>query len=126
MTEVLNFLARQTRPDIGSAIEISSQFSTKPTNFVLHAVNHIFEYLKSARNFGMVFPLQMSTKKSKFCSDSNFANKKTDRKSKPGRIGLWNDGLLSWMTKKQVCVSVSFAEAKYVALPECCSYIQGL
>lgn len=40
-------------------------------------------------------------------------------------MGFWNNGLFCWSTRKQVCVSLSAAEAEFVALSERCSDIQG-
>lgn len=46
MIEVLEFLARQTRPDIATAVEILSQYSNRPTIIVIQAAKNVFGYLK--------------------------------------------------------------------------------
>lgn len=73
MIGALDFMARLTLLDIKTTVGILSQFSAKPTNFVLHVVNRVFAYLKSTCDFGLDIPLKSSMQKFKFYSDSDFA-----------------------------------------------------
>ncbi|KAI3692577.1 hypothetical protein L6452_32394 [Arctium lappa] len=46
-----------------------------------------------------------------------------DRKSTSGHVQFLGDKLVSWGSKKQLCVSTSTAEAEYVAAASCCSQV---
>ena len=56
-------------------------------------------------------------------SDADWAENKRDRKSNTGMICLVNGGVVSWSCRKQDVVSLSTAEAEYVALAETCKEI---
>ena len=49
-------------------------------------------------------------------SDSDWAGDRDDRKSTSGYCFIMGSGLLSWKSNKQTCVTLSTAEAEYVAL----------
>lgn len=49
----------------------------------------------------------------------DFANNATDRKSFSGFVLKFNNNVTLWKTKKQRTVSLSSAEAEYVALSQC-------
>jgi len=53
--------------------------------------------------------------------DSDFAGCKIDRKSTSGTCHLLGSSLISWQCKKQACVALSTAEAKYIAPVSCCA-----
>ncbi|KAI3667118.1 hypothetical protein L6452_42166 [Arctium lappa] len=46
-----------------------------------------------------------------------------DKKSTSGHVQFLGDKLVSWESKKQLCVSTSTTEAEYVAAASCCSQV---
>nr|GFC23972.1 uncharacterized mitochondrial protein AtMg00810-like [Tanacetum cinerariifolium] len=57
-------------------------------------------------------------------SDSNHAGCLDSRKSTSDGIQfLGGDKLVSWLSKKQDCTSMSFTEAEYVSLSVCCAQV---
>lgn len=56
-------------------------------------------------------------------SDADWAEDKRDRKSNTGMICTINGGVVSWSCRKQSVVSLSTAEAEYVALAETCKEV---
>ncbi|KAJ9541670.1 hypothetical protein OSB04_028176 [Centaurea solstitialis] len=56
-------------------------------------------------------------------SDSDHAGCKLNRKSTSGACQFLGDKLVSWSSRKQNCVSLSTAEAEYVAAACCCSQV---
>jgi len=56
-------------------------------------------------------------------SDFGFVGCNSDRKSTSGTCHLFGNYLISWHSKKQHSVSLSTAEAEYVAVESCCSQI---
>lgn len=51
-------------------------------------------------------------------ADADWAENREDRKSNSGFIFKFNGGTISWTCRKQTCVSLSTAEAEFVALSE--------
>ncbi len=51
----LLFLANRTRTVIGTSVGILSQYSSKPTEFLLQDVKRVFRYLKGTKDFGLVY-----------------------------------------------------------------------
>jgi hypothetical protein len=56
-------------------------------------------------------------------SDSDYAGCKVDRKSTTGTCQFHGRSLVSWSSKKQNCVALSTAEAKYIAASACCAQL---
>nr|KYP33179.1 Copia protein [Cajanus cajan] len=56
-------------------------------------------------------------------SDSDFAGCKIDRKSTSGTCHFIGSTLVSWHSKKQNSVTLSTAEAEYIAAISCCAQI---
>ncbi|KAJ9546922.1 hypothetical protein OSB04_019465 [Centaurea solstitialis] len=56
-------------------------------------------------------------------TDSDHAGCKLNRKSTSGACQFLGDKLVSWSSRKQNCVSLSTAEAEYVAVACCCSQV---
>jgi hypothetical protein len=85
-------------------------------------VKRIFRYLKGSPNLGLWYPKDSGFDLIGY-SDSDFAGCKIDRKSTSGACQLLGNRLVSWSSKKQHSVSISTAEAEYVAAGSCCSQI---
>ena len=49
-------------------------------------------------------------------SDADWADDVNDRKSTSGYLFMLSGAPVSWKTKKQICVALSTAVAKYIAL----------
>ncbi|KAI3684903.1 hypothetical protein L6452_34131 [Arctium lappa] len=74
------------------------------------------ELLQYERNKGSSFDLTAYT-------DADHAGCKLDRKSTSGSCQFLGDKLVSWISKKQNCVSTSTVEAEHVAAASCCSQV---
>ncbi|GKA66925.1 retrovirus-related pol polyprotein from transposon TNT 1-94 [Tanacetum coccineum] len=59
-------------------------------------------------------------------SDADHAGCVDTRKSTSEGIQFLSDKLVSWMSKKQVCIAMSSAEAKYVALSASCAQVMWM
>ncbi|KAJ9544386.1 hypothetical protein OSB04_024093 [Centaurea solstitialis] len=86
-----------SRPDIMFSTCLCARYQSKPKDSHLKAVKRIFRYLKSTVNLSLWYP--------------------------KGSGYELTDKLVSWASKKQHCVSLSTAEAEYVAAASCCSQI---
>lgn len=53
--------------------------------------------------------------------DSNWESDVDDQKSTSGGPFFLRECLVSWLSKKQVCISLSIAKEKYIAPASCCT-----
>ena len=56
-------------------------------------------------------------------SDVDWAGSMDDRKSTSGNAFFMGDCLVSWLNKKKSFISLSTAEAEYIAVVDCCTQI---
>ncbi|KAJ9552638.1 hypothetical protein OSB04_016683 [Centaurea solstitialis] len=111
-----------SRPDIMFSTCLCARYQSKPKESHLKAVKRIFRYLKGTVNLGLWYPKGSGYELTGY-TDADHGGCKLDRKSTTGHIQLLGDKLVSWASKKQNCVSLSTAEAEYVAAASCCSQI---
>ncbi|XP_050876367.1 secreted RxLR effector protein 161-like [Lathyrus oleraceus] len=103
-----------SHPDIMFSVCLYAQFQANPKESHLTIVKRIMKYLKGTTNVGIWYP------KGSICdlvgySNSDYAGCKTDRKSTSETCHILGNALVSWVCKKQACVSLSTAEAEYIA-----------
>ncbi|KAI3718757.1 hypothetical protein L6452_19640 [Arctium lappa] len=111
-----------SRPDIMFSTCLCARFQAKPKESHLLAVKRIFRYIKGTPYLGLWYP-----KSSDYIliaySDADFGGNQLDKKSNSGHLQFLGDRLISWASKKQNCVSISTAEAEYVAAASCCAQV---
>src|SRR5277367_6574768 len=120
LTGSLNHLAVFTRPDIAFTVFKLSKFNANPTNTHFKAALHVLRYLKSTRNYCIVYRRSPTVPITDIIgySDANFASDEDDRKSYTGYVFIINGGPVSWSTHKQHTVALSSMEAEYMALSD--------
>ena len=111
----LLYLSVATRPDIAFAVSNVAKYCAKPTKQHWIAVKRIMRYLKGTLNYGLCYAASDNTQCVGF-SDADFAGDIDDRKSTTGYMFQMSGAAISWRSKKQTCVSLSTAEAEYIAL----------
>ncbi|KAJ9551704.1 hypothetical protein OSB04_015749 [Centaurea solstitialis] len=111
-----------SRPDIMFSTCLCARYQSKPKVSHLKAVKRIFRYLKGTINLGLWYPKGPGYELTGY-TDADHGGCKLDRKSTTGHIQFLGDKLVRWASKKQNCVSLSTAEAEYVAAASCCSQI---
>ncbi|KAI3681231.1 hypothetical protein L6452_36018 [Arctium lappa] len=79
-------------------------------------------YLKGTADLGLWYPKDTSFELTAY-TDADHAGCMLDRKSTSGHVQFLGDKLVSWASKKQLCVSTSTAEGEYVASASCCSQV---
>nr|GEW34007.1 hypothetical protein [Tanacetum cinerariifolium] len=108
-----------SRPDIMHATCYCARYQVQPTEKHLTAVKRIFRYLKDTIHIGLWYPKETGFELTAF-SNSDHAGCLDSCKSTSGGIQfLGGDKLVSWLSKKQDCTSMSFAKAEYVSLSAC-------
>nr|GEX56914.1 retrovirus-related Pol polyprotein from transposon TNT 1-94 [Tanacetum cinerariifolium] len=111
-----------SRPDIVQAVCFCVRYQSRPTEKQLKEVKRIFRYLRGTIKMGLWYP-----KGSRFeltaLSDADHAGCIDSRKSTSEGIQFLGDKLVSLMSKKQNCTTMSSAEAEYVALSTSCAQV---
>ena len=112
----LLFAARVCRPDIEYAVNYLSQFVDAYNHTHWSAVKQILRYLSGTRNLGIVFGISGSSCEIRGYTDADYAGCLETRKSRSGFVFQLNGGPISWSSQRQNVVSLSTAEAEYIAL----------
>ncbi|WVZ58409.1 hypothetical protein U9M48_008685 [Paspalum notatum var. saurae] len=103
-----------SRPDIMFSVCLCARFLADPRQSHLSAVKRILRYLKHTPSIGLWYPKSANFELLGY-SNSDFAGCRVERKSTSGGCYLLGRSLVSWSSKKQNCVSLSTAEAEYIA-----------
>jgi hypothetical protein len=114
--------ATATRPDIMHAVCQVGRFQASPKTSHLLAVKRIFRYLKGTTEYGLWYPTGNQLDLYAF-TDADWAGCVDDRKSTSGATFFLGGCLVSWSSKKQSTVSLSTAEAEYIAAATCCTQV---
>ncbi|KAI3667036.1 hypothetical protein L6452_42078 [Arctium lappa] len=111
-----------SRPDIMFSTCLCARFQAKPKESHLLAVKRFFRYIKGTPYLGLWYPKSSDYNLIAY-SDADFGGNQLDKKSTSGHLQFLGDRLISWASKKQNCVSISTAEAEYVAAASCCAQV---
>ncbi|XP_070002142.1 secreted RxLR effector protein 161-like [Nicotiana tabacum] len=107
----LNFLTN-TRMDIAYSVQHLSQFMQTSREPHFKAALHVLRYLKNDQTLGIFFSSNSDCTVKAFY-DSDWAVCPDSRRTVSGCIVLLGDSSISWKSKKQEIVSISYAEAEY-------------
>nr|GEU62672.1 copia protein [Tanacetum cinerariifolium] len=94
----------------------------KPIEKQLEDVKRIFHYLRGTINTGLWYTKDSGFKLTGF-SDADYARCKDTFKSTSGGAQFLGEKLVCWSSKKQDCMALSTAKAKYVSLSACCAQV---
>lgn len=128
----LMYVMLGSRPDLSFAVTYFSQFQNCFSNEHWLNLKQVLRYLKLTIDYGINYSKSENSNKCDVISayvDSDFANDCNDRKSITGFVIKILNNVVFWKTRKQTTVSLSSAEAEYVALSSCtveCVFIAHL
>ncbi|KAM6577632.1 hypothetical protein CsatB_029469 [Cannabis sativa] len=111
-----------SRPDISFSVGLCARYQANPKQSHLSAVKRIFKYLAVTVNYGLWYSCDTNTSLVGY-SDSDWAGCIDDRKSTSGGCFYIGNNLVSWYSKKQQSISLSTAEAEYIAAGSCCTQL---
>ncbi|KAI5654048.1 hypothetical protein M9H77_31235 [Catharanthus roseus] len=111
-----------SRPDIMFAVCLCARFQACPKESHLIAVKRILRYLISSYDYGLWYSKQSCFDLIAY-PDADYAGCKVERKSTSGNCQFLGGCLVSWYSKKQSCMSLSTAEAEYIATGCCCAQV---
>jgi KUP system potassium uptake protein len=106
-----------SRPDVSFATSCLSQYLQSPSEFHLKAAKQVIVYLFKTRTKKLTYSKSNDFKSSQILAytDSDWASDPKDRKSRTGYLIFYKGCLIAWNSRKQSLVSLSSAEAEYVA-----------
>ena len=103
-----------SRPDIMLSVCMCARFQAAPKESHHQAVKRILRYLAHTPSLGLWYPKGTQLDLVGY-SDSDYAGDRVDRKSTSGTCHFLGRSLVCWSSKKQNRVSLSTAEAEYIA-----------
>ncbi|XP_042754368.1 secreted RxLR effector protein 161-like [Lactuca sativa] len=103
-----------SRLDIIFATSVYARYQADPKVSHMNAAKQILRYLKGSKPLGLWYLTRNDFSLQEF-SDADHAICKLDRKSTSGGFQFLGGRLVIWSSRKQNCVSLSTAAAKYVA-----------
>ncbi|KAL0560154.1 hypothetical protein IC582_000548 [Cucumis melo] len=109
-----------SRPDIAYAVGTCAQYQSDPRTSHLNAVKRIIKYVHGTTDFGILYSYGTSSELVRYC-DADWAGSADDRKSTSSGCFFLGNNLVSWLSKKQNCVSLSTAEAEFIAAGSGCT-----
>ncbi|CAM8957198.1 unnamed protein product [Rhodiola kirilowii] len=109
-----------SRPDIMYSVCLCAHFQADPKETHLKALKRILLYLKGTDTLCLWYPQNADLHLVGY-TDADFSRDRTDRKSSSGMAQFMGSCLVSWASMKQNSVTLSTAEAEYIAATACCS-----
>jgi len=102
-----------SKPDILFIVGLCARFQQDSRKVHLTVVKRIFRYLIGTPNLGFYFK---HGKKFRLISyrDADYVGDKIERRNTSGSYHLIGGNLVTWISKKQVSVTLFTAEAKYI------------
>jgi hypothetical protein len=107
-----------TRSDIMFVVSLISRYMENPTEFHLQMAKRVLRYLKGTLDFGIFYKKGGNNELVAF-TDSDYAGDLGDRKSTSGYVFLLSSGTISWLSNKQLVVSLSATEAEFIDATLC-------
>eukprot|EP00961_Rhodomonas_salina_P031846 429319-Rhodomonas_salina.1 len=117
ITGHLSFLVTMTRCNMAFAYAELSKFVQCPCEVHLKAAELALQYLLGSFELGLTYSYPGPSRRNVLAGwvDSDYASDPDTRKSVTSYVLSMNTALVSWKAKRQDCVTLSSAEAQYVA-----------
>lgn len=113
----LLWLSLNTRPDITHAVQQLARFMSNPGMEHWLAAKRVLRYLKGTTTQGISYKKDGNVNVIGF-SDADWGGDEVTYRSTTGYVFVWYGAAISWRSRLQRVVSLSTAEAEYVALSE--------
>jgi hypothetical protein len=113
----LQWLATCTRPDISYVVSVLQRYMTRPVAAHMTAAKRVLRYLKGNPG-GIIYSGSTgeSPPQLRGYADASFASDPNTRRSHTGYVFMLGSAAVAWRSKLQSSVTLSTAEAEYVAL----------
>ncbi|CAM8923569.1 unnamed protein product [Rhodiola kirilowii] len=107
-------------PDITHVVGVRVRYQANPKENHLMNVKRIIKYVCGTSDYGLWYTKDTNSCLVGYC-DADWAGNAEDRKSTSGGCFSLGNNLVSWFSKKQNNISLSMAEAEYIAAGSCCT-----
>ncbi|CAM8975301.1 unnamed protein product [Rhodiola kirilowii] len=111
-----------SRLDIAYAVGVCARYQADPKKSHLLQVKRIIKYVCGTVDFGIWYTKDTNPHLVGYC-DADWAGNAKDRKSTSGGCFFLGNNLVSWFSKKQNSISLSTAEAEYIAAGSSCTQL---
>ena len=111
-----------SRPDIAFSVGVCARYQANSKESRVGAVKRIIRYVNGTADYGIWFSKDTNSSLAGY-SDADWAGNADDRKSTSGGCFYLGNNLVSWFSKKQNSISLSTAEAEYIAAGSCCTQL---
>jgi hypothetical protein len=109
-----------SRPDITFVVGVCDRYQAEPKMSHLTQVKRILKYINGTSYYGILYSSSENFKMIGYC-DADWVGSADDKKSTSGGCFFLGNNRIFWFSKKQNCVSLSTAEAEYIAAGSSCS-----
>ncbi|CAM8916946.1 unnamed protein product [Rhodiola kirilowii] len=109
-----------SRTDIAHAVGVCARYQANPKESHLMNVKRIIRYVCGTPDYGLWYTKDTNSCLVGYC-DADWAGNAEDHKSTSGGCLLLGNNLVSWFSKTQNNISLSTAEAEYIAARSCCT-----
>ena len=106
-----------TKPDLAHAVSVVSRFMGYPSKEYWEVVKRIFRYLRGTSDVGLIYGGDMACLVTGL-SNSNYVRDVDGRRSMNDYVFTLGGSVVSWKVTLQPIVTLSTAEAEYIALTE--------
>ena len=103
-----------TRPDIYFAVNTLSLFMVGPKRVHCTAARHILRYMRGTVEYGLRYARGDGVRLCEF-TDAYWSGRSVEKKRTSRCCFNVGSGVVSWCSRKQKSVALSFAEAEYMA-----------
>lgn len=116
----LLYVSITSRPDIAYAVNVLSQYTSKPLECHFIAAKRVLRYLKGT-NQSLKYSKYSGSLRLLAFTDADWANNDENRRSTSGTVIKLHasDSPIVWKTAKQRTVALSSCESEYVAITQC-------
>ncbi|XP_039127020.1 secreted RxLR effector protein 161-like [Dioscorea cayenensis subsp. rotundata] len=111
-----------SRLDISFSVGVCARYQATPKESHLKAVKRIIRYVHGTTEYGIWYSKDSNSHIVGY-SDAYWAGNIDDRKSTSGGCFYLGNNLVTWYSKKQSSISLSTAEAEYIAVESCCTQL---
>ncbi|CAM8954199.1 unnamed protein product [Rhodiola kirilowii] len=109
-----------SRPDIAHAVGVCARYQANSKESHLMNVKRIIRYICGTTDYGLWYTKDTNSCLVGYC-DADWAGNAEDRKITSGGCFFQGNNQVSWFSKKQNNISLSTAEAEYIAAGSCCT-----
>ena len=116
------FYLTNSRPDISYSVGVCPRYQVNPKESHMIALRRIIKNVKTTSDFGVWYNKDTDNVLAGYF-DADWAGNADDRKSTLEGCFYVGNNFVPWMSKKQNSISLSTAEAEYIAIGSCCTQL---